>query len=153
MSDNPRDRATSYLGTLAAFGTGVAGLAVGGRLTGREMPDSYRLLDLVIGGLATHKFTRLLSKDAVTTPLRMPFTEFKEAAGSAEVNEEPRSGHPEHAIGELITCPFCLAPWVSVGYVAGLALAPRWARTWAAVFSVVGASDFLQHAYAHVRTD
>jgi hypothetical protein len=153
MTDNPRDRASSYLATLAAFGTGVVGLVVGGRLSGQSLPDRYRLLDLALGGLATHKFTRLLSKDAVTTPLRMPFTEFEEPAGSAEVNEQPRSGHPEHAIGELISCPFCLAPWVSVGYVAGLALAPRWARTWAAVFSVVGASDFLQHAYAHVRAD
>jgi len=153
MSENPRDRVQSYVGALGAFTSGVVGLAVLGRLSGRELPERYDVLDIALGGLATHKFTRLLSKDAVTTPLRMPFTEWKENAGSAEVNEEPRPGHPEHAIGELITCPFCLAPWVGVGYVAGLALAPRWARTWAALFTIVGASDFLQHAYGHVRTD
>jgi hypothetical protein len=70
------------------------------------------------------------------------------------VQESPKKDTtPQHTIGELITCPFCLAPWIATGYVATLTLAPRWARAWAAVFGIVGGADFLQHAYAHVRTD
>lgn len=155
MTSSPREptHVASYAGTLAAFATGVVGLTIAGRVRGRSLPVRYEPLDLVIGGLATYKFARLISKDAVTTPIRMPFTEFKENAGSAEVTEQPTDGHPKHTIGELLTCPFCLAPWISTGYVAGLSLSPQLARTWAAVFSIVGLSDTLQHLYARVRTE
>jgi hypothetical protein len=55
-----------------------------------------------------------------------------------------------HTVGELLTCPFCLAVWIGTAYVAGLGVAPRAARAWAAVFAVTGVSDFLQHAYARL---
>lgn len=155
MTYSPREptHVAGYLGLLTAFGTGVAALTVGGRLTGRSLPDGYDPVDLLIGGVATYKFARLVSKDAVTTPFRAPFTTFEENAGSGEVNEEPRKGHPVHTIGELVTCPFCLAPWISTGYVAGLVLCPRVARTWAAVCGIVGVSDMLQQVYGRVRTE
>jgi hypothetical protein len=156
MEYGPREpsHVVGYLGAMSAFATGVAGLALIGRARGLALPDRYPVSDLVLGGLATHKFARLVAKEAVTTPIRMPFTRFKENAGSAEVNEEPRDVHPAvHTIGELLTCPFCLAPWIGAAYVAGLTLAPGLARTWAAVFSVVGISDSMQHVYAQLRTD
>jgi hypothetical protein len=155
MSYSPREptHVASYLGAMTAFATGVVALVVGGRASGRALPERFEPADLVIGGIATHKFARLIAKDAVTTPLRMPFTEFEENAGSAEVNEVPKEGHPVHTIGELLSCPFCLAPWISTGYVAALALSPRLARTWAAVFAIVGTSDMLQQAYGRIRTD
>ena len=53
--------------------------------------------------------------------------------------------------GELLTCPFCLGVWIGTAYVAGLGVAPRAARGWAAVFTVTGViSDFLQQAYGRV---
>jgi hypothetical protein len=127
--------------------------AVAGARRGVPASSRYELQDVVLGGLATHKFTRLVSKDGVSTPIRAPFTEFDEEAGSAEVSEHPRGEHAQHTIGELLVCPFCLAPWVAGGYVAALTLSPRLARAWAATFSIVGASDFLQQAYGRVRTD
>lgn len=142
-----------YLGTLSLYGVTMATAAAVGRARGRTLPPAYDVQDLLLGALATHKFTRLLSKDGVTTPLRAPFTEFEANTGSAEVHETPREGHLTHVAGELLTCPFCLAPWVATTYVAGLGLSPRLARAWASVFALVGASDWLQHAYALVRTD
>ncbi len=53
----------------------ASGLLVGaGRQ--RHLPEHYEVRDLVIGGVATHKLSRLLSKGGVTSPLRAPFTEF-----------------------------------------------------------------------------
>ena len=156
MTDSPHDqhRIAGYLTVMSVFGSAVLGATAIGRARGRELPASYGIQDLALGAIATHKFARLMSKDGVTTPLRAPFTEFEEEIGSAEVEESPKKDSaPQHTIGELITCPFCLAPWIATGYVATLAIAPRWARAWAAVFGVVGGSDFLQHAYGHVRTD
>ena len=141
-----------YLGSLVAYGATAAALAAAGRNRGHALPDSYRLVDVALGGVATYKFTRLLSKASVTSPLRASFTTFHEAAGSAELNEEARGEGARHTVGELLTCPFCLGQWVGTGYVAALTLAPRAARTWAAVFAVTAISDTLQHLYARVRT-
>jgi hypothetical protein len=140
-----------YAGSLAAFALLTSGLLVAGRVAGRGLPERFELLDVALGGIATHKFTRLLSKGSVTSPLRAPFTEFEEAAGSSELNESARGEGFRHTVGELLTCPFCLGQWIGTSYVAGLVLAPRAARTWATVFAVTGVSDMLQHVYAQLK--
>jgi hypothetical protein len=154
MPDNPRQdsRSTGYLAAMGVFGSLVTSGAALHKVRGTSLPAGYAVSDLLLGAVATHKFTRLITKDSVTTPLRAPFTTFEGPAGSAEVNESPKDGHV-HTVGELLTCPFCLAPWVSSAYVFALGHAPRAARTWAAVFSVVAGSDFLQQAYGRVRAD
>jgi hypothetical protein len=153
MSDSPRSRMPGYLGAMTVFAASTGLTALVGRARGETLPDRYAGADLALGAIATHKFARIIAKDAVTTPIRAPFTDYQGPAGSAEVNDKARQGHPEHTIGELITCPFCLAPWIGTGYVATLALSPRLARAWAAVFSVVAGSDALQHVYARLRTE
>jgi len=153
MADDTHERITGYLGALTAFGASVAAVALAGRRQGARLPERFDVADLLLGAVATHKFTRIVAKDVVTTPLRAPFTEFEKPLGSGEVADRPKEGHVAHAVGELLTCPFCLAPWTATAYVAALALAPRAARAWAATFAIVGASDALQHAYARVRTD
>ncbi|WP_205473869.1 DUF1360 domain-containing protein [Nocardioides sp. SYSU D00038] len=139
-------------GSLAAYTTALAALVGGARLAGRELPDQHHPLDLALGGLAVHKLSRLLSKSSVASPLRAPFTEFREATGASEHAEEARGDHGvRHTVGELITCPFCLGVWVSTAYVAGLVLAPRPTRTAAAVLVVSALSDAAQHAYERLR--
>jgi hypothetical protein len=103
--------------------------------------------DVVLLAIATHKLSRLLAKDAVTSPLRAPFTHFEGPAGEAELNESPRGHGVQHAVGELVTCPFCLAVWISGGLAASLVLAPRLTRLVMATATAVAASDFLQLAY------
>jgi hypothetical protein len=152
-SGSPHDvhRQVGYATALSVFAAGSVTALVAARRAGR-LPDRYGWSDLALGAIATHKLARIVSKDGVTTPVRAAFTEFEGEAGSAEVHERPREG-ARHTVGELLTCPFCLAPWLAGTYVAGLALAPPYARAWAATFSVVGGADFLQQAYARVRTD
>lgn len=144
---------TGFAGSLAAFAVASA-LAAGmvHRRTG-GLPERYAAADLLLGGLAVHKFSRLLARGAVTSPLRAPFTTFEGPAGASEHEESARGHGVRHTVGELLSCPFCLAPWVSVGYVAGLAVAPRAVRAWAAVFAVTAVSDSVQHAYARLRGD
>jgi len=155
MPDSPHDhqRIAGYLSVMSVFGAVVTGTGVWARRHGRGLAASYAAGDLVLGALATHKFSRLISKEGVTTPLRAPFTEWQANIGSAEVNETPRPEPVRHVVGELLTCPFCLAPWIATVYVGLLTVAPPLARAWAAVFAIVAGSDFLQHAYAHLRVD
>lgn len=141
-------------GSMTAYAAGVSALVASARLAGRQLPERYSLRDLVIGGVATHKLSRLVTKSAVASPIRMPFTEFEGAAGSAEHEESPHGSHGvRHTVGELLTCPFCLGVWLGTAYVAGLVGAPRPTRTAAAVLAVVGVSDALQHGYARLRAD
>jgi uncharacterized protein DUF1360 len=143
-----------FTGSLAAYAASVGVLLAAGVSRGRRLPEGYAVADVVLGGLAVHKFTRIVSKSSVVSPLRAPFTEFEEAAGSGEHLESPRGEHGvRHTVGELLTCPFCLGVWVSTAYVATLALAPRPARTWAALFAVDAVSDVLQQGYERLRAD
>ena len=89
-----------------------------------------------------------VAKDTVTAPFRAPFTRFKDAGAPGEVNEEPRQETPaKQAVGELVTCPFCMAQWVGTGFLFGYLLAPRATRAAASLFTIVAASDGLQYAY------
>ena len=141
-----------FSGSLAAYAVSVSILLAAAASRGRRLPERYAVADVVLGGLAVHKFTRIVSKSSVVSPVRAPFTEFEEAAGSGEHVESPRGHHGvRHAVGELITCPFCLGVWVSTAYVATLTLADRPARAWAALFAVNAVSDALQHGYERLR--
>lgn len=142
-----------FSASLASYTVALSALVAVARAAG-SAPDRYAVSDLLVGGLATHKFSRLLARGSVTSPVRAPFTEFVGAAGASEHDERPRGDHGvRHTVGELLTCPFCLGVWIGTAYVAGLALAPRPTRAWAAAFAVTGVSDFLQHAYGRARGD
>lgn len=138
-----------YVAAMTVFGGSVAGLTALARLTGRTGPERVGPWDVALLGVATHKLARVIAKDAVASPLRAPFVRYEGASGDAELSEEVRHhGGAEHAVGELITCPFCLAPWVAATVVAGWVFAPRFTRLGEAAMAGVALSDFLQLAYA-----
>ena len=138
-----------YLAAMGAFGALAAGLAAAVKLSGKPVPERPSAADVALIAVATHKLSRLLAKDAVTSPLRAPFARYAEPAGAAELNEEVRDegSSVRHGIGELITCPFCLAVWVATGLTGGLVLAPRLTRLAATALTATAVSDFLQMAY------
>jgi hypothetical protein len=109
----------------------------------------WPLQDLITVTVGTHKLSRTLTKDAVTSPLRAPFVHYAGSGGPAEVMEESRHGSAlRHGIGELVTCPFCLDMWVATGFVIGLIFVPRLTRMVAGTFTALAGADFLQLAYA-----
>jgi len=117
------------------------------RQTGRRLPERISLGDILLVGLATFKLSRTLSKEAVTSPLRAPFTHFVECAGEGEVNETARGEGMQKAIGELLTCPFCLGMWVAAFFAYGLVLAPPLTRLIATILTTKAISDSLHLAY------
>jgi hypothetical protein len=98
--------------------------------------------------VATHKYSRLLAKDRVTSFLRAPFVRYEGDAGPAEVSETPRGQGAQRAIGELIVCPFCLGMWVASGLGLGFVAAPRVTRFVAGVGAALAVADFLHLAHA-----
>ena len=136
-----------YLTTLAGYGGFVGVLAGIAAWRRRDLPAGFSLGDMVLVSLATHKLSRLVAKDAVLSPLRAPLTRYSAPAGAGELNEEVAHGELRHSIGELISCPFCLAVWVATGFTGGLVLAPRFTRLVAGTLTAVAVSDTLQLVY------
>ncbi|MDP9435064.1 MAG: DUF1360 domain-containing protein [Actinomycetota bacterium] len=142
----------SFLALLGAYGGFVAGLAAMGRSRGATLPERVAPGDLALVAVATFELSRLLAKDPVTSPLRAPFTTFAGTSGEAELAEEVRGSGARKALGELVTCPFCLGQWVATGLLGGLVLAPRPTRLAAAVLTAVAGASTLQLAYARLQS-
>ena len=136
----------SYAAFVAVYNAAFAGALLAARLAGRTLPKPG-LGDLALYGVATHKLSRLLAKDKVTAALRAPFAEYEDDGGPAEVEERPRGEGPRRAVGELVTCPYCLDQWVAGGFAVASVFAPRATRLTASVFATVAVADFLQMAY------
>jgi hypothetical protein len=140
-----------YVALGAVYATGVAAFATFVRRKGLPVPERPSAGDVALMAVATHKLSRILSKDAVTSPIRAPFTRFEEPTGGSEVKEEVREGPIRHAVGELLTCPFCLDVWVATAIGAGMIAAPRTTRWVASVLASVAAGDALQFAYDKLK--
>ena len=140
-----------YVTTMGVYGATVAAVSVAGVLAGRRLPERVAPYDIALLGVATHKLSRTITKETVTAPLRAPFTEFGGPQGQGELHEEVRGHGLRHTLGELLTCPFCLAQWIGTGMAAGLVLAPRQTRLVAATFTAVAISDTLQNVYAYLQ--
>ncbi len=113
----------------------------------RPLPERVDAKDIALLGVATHKLSMLVANDAVTSPLRAPFTELKEKKSPKSMDEEPRGSGLRRSIGELLTCKFCVGQWVASFFTYGLVLAPAATRLIASIFAVVAVSDHLHQTY------
>lgn len=141
----------SYVGVLGVYAVVMAVGSALLRRSSRSLPERFEARDLALVTVATHKVARLLAKEPVTSPLRAPFTRFEGVEHAAELAEEVRGSGARKAVGELLTCPFCLAHWIATGFAFGLAVAPRPTRFVASVFTMLSGSDVLQFAYAAIQ--
>ena len=136
-----------YLAFMGIFASLVGTALAVARRQGRALPERVDPGQLLLVGTAAHKVSRLITKDKVTSPLRAPFTELEGKGGPAELEESSRGTGFRKAIGELLTCPFCLDLWVVAAFSVGLLFAPRATRFVASLFAAVTVSDFFQITY------
>jgi hypothetical protein len=142
----------SYALLTATFAALAAAFAIWLGRSGRELPERVSLGDLALVTLATHKLSRLIAKDRVTSAVRAPFTRFEaNGGGPAEVEERPRGRGLRRAVGELLVCPYCLGLWIAAAFAAGLVVAPRATRWSASVLATLFGSDVLQIAYKRLE--
>lgn len=141
----------AYAAITSVYLGASGGSALALRAAGRQLPERPSVGDLLLLGVASHKVSRLIAKDKVTSFVRAPFTRFQEESGQGEVEEEPRGHGVQHAVGELLGCPYCLSQWVATGLTLGLVASPRLTRALSGVFVAHTISDFLQAAYRAVE--
>lgn len=134
-----------FAGVMGVYAVTVAAIAGAARLAGRAVPDPTPW-DVVLCAGATHRLSRLVTKDPVTSPLRAPFTRFEGTTGPAELHEEVRGTGLRKTIGELLTCPFCAGMWIATGLSAGLVFAPHATRLAAGTLTALAGADFLHFA-------
>lgn len=113
--------------------------------------DPLPPVDVVAYAIATQHLSRMLTKDSVTAVVRAPFARFEEAAGEGEVNEEVRGAGLRHAVGELLTCPFCVSQWVATGLITGRILLPKLTTAVVSLSVIARVSDYLQLLYGIAR--
>jgi hypothetical protein len=112
--------------------TGTFLLGVGGLLFRLErdgrLLEEVRLADLALLGLGSQQLSRMITRDRVTTVFRAPFTTYAGTRDAApgEANEVARRSNTiQQAIGELVTCPFCMATWTTTALFGGYLVKPR----------------------------
>ncbi len=123
--DAAPDKLAGYAALLAVYGTGVTGFGLFMRRTGRRLPDRVDPSDVVLLGVATFKLSRFISRDAVTGVVRAPFTTRRANATGSEVHDKPRGKGLRRAIGELLTCPFCISQWLGTVLAGAFVVTPR----------------------------
>jgi hypothetical protein len=150
VADADQRPLAAYAGLAATYaGFFGGGLAAAVRL-GHELPERVAPADMALYGIATHRLSRLLSREKVTRFARAPFTDVDEGepAPPAEMSEHPRETTGiRRAMGELVTCTMCMDQWIAAGFVVGHVWAPRATRVAASALAVKSVADALHLAY------
>ena len=136
----------AYAAMSTLFNAAFAGALVAAGRSGR-LPERPATGDVLLIGVASHKLSRLITKDRITSFVRAPFTEYQEPGGPGEVEERARGRGLRKAVGELLVCPYCLSLWTSASFHVGVVYAPRATRTVASTFTALTLADFLHIAY------
>ncbi|MFD0279597.1 DUF1360 domain-containing protein [Kitasatospora sp. NPDC127111] len=131
-----------YLTVVTAYVGSVGLLAAFARRTRRPLPEPGPW-DVLLTAGAVHRLSRLVAKDPVISPFRVPFTRFRGQSGPAEVAEEVRGTGVRRAVGELITCPFCTGLWIATGLTGAGVLAPGATRLVCSGLTALTVADLL----------
>ena len=132
-----------YAALAATFAAVLAGFLA---VAGRRVPERMSLADTVRIGLASYKVGRLIAKDRVTSFVRAPVTEDPQAT-------EPKRDGAARALGELLTCPYCIGLWAASGFAYALVLFPRQTRLVTTIFGGQAVADFLNAAFVRLREE
>jgi hypothetical protein len=132
-----------YAALTGAFGAVLGGFLL---LTRRRLPDRVGIGDTVRIGVASYKLGRLVARDEVTSWMRAPVTRDEDAT-------EPKPQGLERALGELVTCPYCVGLWTAAGLSYALVLFPRQTRLVTTIFGGQAVADFLNAAYVRLNRD
>jgi hypothetical protein len=140
-----------YAALLALFVGSFTALTLAARRAG-ALPSRIPLRDIALLGVATHKLTRIVTRERIAIPLRVPFARYRGTDGAGMIREQPRGPGIRYAVGSMLTCQFCVGPWVASALTGSLIFAPRVTRVATSVFAMVAISDFLHQAYAAARS-
>lgn len=139
----------AYAGLTAVFVAGFGG-ALWHAASRDRLPKRPDLFDLALLGVASHKLSRLVTMDEVTSFARAPFVEVS-LGEDGDIEETPRGTGPRRALGELVSCPSCVGQWLTAVLFVGHLWAPRTTSAVSSIFVADTVSDFLHVAYRGLK--
>ena len=128
---------------LVAAVSNAGGLGIFGAMMGK----------VTLRNLAAHKIAQIVTKERVTMPLRSPFTTQADRGRAGGHESVPRGHGMQRALGELLTCPHCMAPWVALALLTGYVFAPLPTRAITTLFSTVALASAFHHAYEWLEAE
>jgi hypothetical protein len=123
-----------YLSLYAVF------LALGHR-SKRLQDDPLSLKDITTLGVATYALSRIVTRDQVTSFLRLPFIRHRPEDKVIGTGQQPRGRGLIRAMGELITCSRCSGTWIAALLTYALYLEPTFVRPFIILMTAVGLGD------------
>jgi hypothetical protein len=138
---------SAYRVLSTTFNLGLLGLTAATAVL-RRFQTPLSPPDLITFGVAAHKIAMIVTKERVTMPLRAPFTAQSDSGRAGGHESLPAGQGMRRALGELLTCPHCMAPWVALALLTGYVVAPLPTRAIATLFTTVALADVCHHGYA-----
>lgn len=146
MKDSPKG---GYAVIMAIFLTAFGAVAASLRRNPATLASTPPARDIALLGIATFRLSRLLTADRVTSVLRAPVVE--EGVGEAQlegvVQKPKQEGGMVQAVGELLTCPWCVSVWAAAFNVYLMTLFPRLGRLFLLILSSSGISELLDPVF------
>ena len=137
-----------YAALIGTYLSGLASLVLA--LRRRKVTPTVERRDLILLAAATNKLARLATQEKVTEPLRSPFTERVEDEDGV-TSERPHRRGGRRAVGELVTCPYCLSVWITTALTGALLLAPRPTRVVLSALTAMAGNDLLQRCWVRLE--
>lgn len=141
---NSVTRLSAYITLETTFLVSLSTFLLIYQATGHRLPKRLSLFELLLMGISTYKLSRIITRAKITMPLRAPFAMYEQDGGYGEVEEKPRGKGLQHAIGEAITCPYCIGLWIATALNCLHIISPNLGRFINGIFTTAALSDFLQ---------
>ncbi|CAN5555296.1 DUF1360 domain-containing protein [soil metagenome] len=135
---------------LTLIGTFLASVAVAGRESSQREP-AREALDIVLMGLASYRIGRMVAFERVAEPLREHFTEEVPDESGVDETVVARGTGPRWVIGELLSCPTCIATWAALGLSIGSAVLPGPFRMLTNVLATAGVAEIANSGVEHLE--
>lgn len=100
-------------------------------------------MQLLMLGTAAYRIGRMVAFERVGTPLRDAFTATVPDDSGMGETVVARGRGPRWVVGELLSCPICVATWAASGLVVGLGVLPRYTQTLLTILSATGLAELL----------
>ena len=125
---------------LSLIGTFLTSIAVAGATADRRLAR-LGALDLTKLGLASHRIGRMIAFERVAQPIREPFTATVPDETGADETVVARGRGVQWALGELMSCPTCVATWAALALYLGRAVLPGPTRVLVNVLAIAGVAE------------
>ena len=126
---------------LTLVGTFLLSVLLVGRDRRVQAPAAMR--DLLLLGLASHRIGRMVAFERVAEPFRAPFTVTVPDDSGVDETVVARGHGVRWVVGELLSCPTCVATWSALTLTIGRRLLPGPTQMLVNILAVVGVSELV----------